>query len=186
MLPATQRWLLALAREAITTAFNNTMPRVDDPPREAKARRACFVTLTRHGALRGCIGSLTAQRPLYEDVIMNARAAAFHDPRFPPLSPDELPHITIELSVLTPPQPVAFDPRHPETLRGKGVVLSKNGRSATFLPSVWEQLPTPEEFLSQLCIKAGLPPDEWRRGVSIQSYTAEKFSEAQGSIADNR
>ncbi len=141
---------------------------------------ASFVTLTLASRLRGCIGSLTGRRPLAQDVQENALAAAFHDPRFPPLRAAELATLTLESSVLSAPQPLSYD--GPEELLAKlrpgieGVVLQHGIRRATFLPQVWEQLREPREFLSHLCAKAGLPRDAWRQPeIKISTYQVEKF-----------
>ncbi|RME32273.1 AmmeMemoRadiSam system protein A [Candidatus Woesearchaeota archaeon] len=180
---ATKQWLLALARKAIETALKGEPLVPKQPPRAARERRASFVTLLKHGELRGCIGSLVAHRTLAEDVIANARAAAFHDPRFPPVTAAELPALTIEISVLSSPQRITFT--HPAQLIGKGVIITHGHHTATFLPSVWEQLPSPEQFLSHLCVKAGLPPEEWRRGtLTVETYTAEKFSTSKFSTSE--
>ncbi|MBF0271470.1 MAG: AmmeMemoRadiSam system protein B [Magnetococcales bacterium] len=139
---------------------------------------ACFITLTDQGALRGCIGSLVAHRPLAEDLLENGVSAATRDPRFAPVSVEELERLSIEVSLLSPPEP--FPHRDGEDLIRRlkpgvhGVILSKQGRRATFLPQVWEQLPNPEAFLSHLCRKAGLDGECWRAGAEIQVYTVEK------------
>ncbi len=180
-----RRILLRVAREAIRSRLEGRPePRLDRtaiPPTLWKPG-ASFVTLTIGGRLRGCIGSLQAYRPLVEDVQQNAIAAAFHDPRFPPLTWAEFGRIEIEISILSEPQPLAFE--GPEELLRKlrpgvdGVVLHYRGRRATFLPQVWEQLPDPRDFLGNLAYKAGLPPDAWRwPGVQIETYQVEKFTE---------
>jgi len=141
-----------------------------------------FVTLTRDGALRGCIGNLSASVSLLEGVRCNALYAAFQDHRFRPLAVEELPLVRIELSILTESVPLAYD--DPQQLVSKlrphvdGVILRKGGCSATFLPQVWEQLPDPSIFLSQLCCKAHLPPDAWRcEHPEISTYQVQKFRE---------
>lgn len=142
---------------------------------------ACFVTLTRGGRLRGCIGTLEAHRTLGADLLANAVNAAMRDPRFPPVSREELAELAIEVSILSPPRPFPYD--SPEDLLARlqpgvhGVILSLGGRRATFLPQVWEQLPDPHQFLEHLCHKAGLGGGCWRQGVTIQVYTVEKFHE---------
>ena len=182
----TQRFLLELARSAIEkelTGSTSLAVSLEDAPPALRADGASFVTLhQRSGALRGCIGSLVARRSLIEDVQANAKAAAFQDPRFPPLQEEELDDVVIEVSVLSAPAPLAYD--GPEELIEKlrpnvdGVVLERGWHRATFLPQVWEQLPEPEKFLAHLCHKAGLPPDAWRnREVKISIYQVEKFSE---------
>ncbi|MBF0284417.1 MAG: AmmeMemoRadiSam system protein A [Magnetococcales bacterium] len=142
---------------------------------------ACFITLTEGGALRGCVGSLAAHRPLSTDLLENAVAAATRDPRFSPLTREALERVRIEISLLTPAQPLPYD--GPEDLLRKlqpgvhGVILQRDGRRSTFLPQVWEQLPDPRVFLEHLCRKAGLMGDCWQRGANIQVYTVEKFKE---------
>ncbi|MBF0295020.1 MAG: AmmeMemoRadiSam system protein B [Magnetococcales bacterium] len=142
---------------------------------------ATFVTLKKQGQLRGCIGTLSPHRPLAEDLLENTLSAALRDPRFPPLAREELPLIDIEVSLLTPPEPLPH--RDAEDLLARlrpgvhGVILAKNGRRATFLPQVWEQLPDPLEFLGHLCRKAGLDGSCWRQGAEIQVYTVQKFQE---------
>ncbi len=182
-----RRILLRVAREAIGARLEGRPePRLDRAAIPASLWRpgASFVTLTIGGRLRGCIGSLQAYRPLVEDVQQNAIAAAFHDPRFPPLSRAEFDRVRIEVSILSEPKPLAFD--GPEDLLRKlrpgvdGVVLHYRGRRATFLPQVWEQLPDGVDFLSNLAYKAGLPPDAWRwPGVQIETYQVEKFTEGE-------
>ncbi|MEJ5309899.1 MAG: AmmeMemoRadiSam system protein A [Anaerolineae bacterium] len=187
--PLTQEeghYLLALARATIAEAVGAKPSIVlPDPPPRLKAPGAAFVTLrTRHGDLRGCIGSLEARRPLVEDVRENAIAAAFRDPRFPPVKAAELPNLTIEVSVLTKPEPLDFD--GPDDLLRKlrpnidGVLIERGWNRATFLPQVWEQLPLPEEFLANLCYKAGLPPNAWRwPDLEVSIYQVEKFEEEE-------
>ncbi len=142
---------------------------------------AVFVTINERSSLRGCIGSLVAHRPLIDDLIANAKAAAFGDPRFPPLSPEEFDKITIEISVLGEPKPLEY--KDIEDLRQKirpgidGVVLQLDGRQATFLPQVWEELPDFDSFFAHLCVKAGLPPNCLEYHPKILVYQVEKFSE---------
>ena len=153
----------------------------DVPPKLAE-KKACFVTLTKDGALRGCIGHLTAMEPLHQAVAENARNAALRDPRFLPVKPDELDKIKIEISVLTEPQPLAFS--SPEDLLSKlhpnedGVLLHIGPRTATFLPQVWAQIPDKVEFLEHLSQKAGCEPSAWRgKDVSVSIYHVECFEE---------
>lgn len=172
--------LTALARAAIATGFGEPLPTLPHPA-WLDAPGACFVTLTEAGKLRGCIGSLQAQRPLWEDVFHNARAAAFADPRFPPLEARELPHVRIEVSLLGTPQELHFSDEA-DALRQlrpglDGVIFHGGGGRATFLPQVWEQLPDPRQFLAQLKRKAGLPADFWGPDVRLLTYPVEKFHE---------
>ncbi len=142
-----------------------------------------FVTLNKRGALRGCIGSLVGAEKLADGICHHALNAAFHDSRFPPLSSDELEHLKINISILTPPQTLEY--RDAEDLLVQlrpgidGVILSgPGGRGATFLLQVWKQLPIKEIFLGHLCLKAGLSEGCWRAGdVAIQTYQAQYFEE---------
>jgi AmmeMemoRadiSam system protein A len=172
------RLLIALARAAITAEFGEPWPALPRPAWLDESA-ATFVTLTLHGQLRGCIGSLEAHRSLYDDVTQNARAAAFRDPRFPPLAADELPAVRIEVSVLTAPQPFPFSSEADALRRLRpgidGVILQHGRRRATFLPQVWEQLPEPHEFLAHLKLKAGLPADFRADDMRLAVYQVEKF-----------
>jgi AmmeMemoRadiSam system protein A len=145
---------------------------------------AAFVTLTQGGELRGCIGSLEAWRPLRADVQANALAAAFDDPRFPPLRADELDRTRIEVSVLSAPEPLEFADRADLLARLRpgvdGLILHTRGHRGTFLPQVWEQLPTPELFLAHLVRKAHLPAGYWSDDVRIDRYTVTAFEENSG------
>lgn len=172
--------LLTLARQAITSRFDNTpAPSIDDPA--LKNPGATFVTLTQKGQLRGCIGSLEAWRPLATDVCENARAAAFSDPRFAPLSEKELAHTRIEVSLLTPPEAINFNDETDALYQLQpgvdGVILEYGTHRATFLPQVWEQLETPEQFIAQLKRKAGLPADFWSTAIRLSRYRVEKWKE---------
>lgn len=140
---------------------------------------ACFVTLHRHGDLRGCIGSLEAYEPLVVDTARNAFSAAFRDPRFPALQDSELASLDLEISVLGKPEPVSFTSQQGlvEQLEpGRdGLILEASGHRGTFLPSVWESLPEPRRFLDHLKMKAGLPADYWSDQVHIQRYHTQAF-----------
>ena len=179
--------MLRLARDAIAFALANgrARPFVVDPedyPEPLREERSCFVTLTTGGQLRGCIGSLEAHRPLVNDLASNARAAAFSDPRFPPLSPAEFERLEIHISILEPAAPMHFDSE--EDLVGQlrpgidGLIIEDLGRRGTFLPSVWEQLPSAEIFLQHLKQKAGLPAEHWSGTLRMWRYTTESFGEA--------
>jgi AmmeMemoRadiSam system protein A len=175
-----QEFLLKLARNAIKAHFEGDKVQVGDVVDNLKKERATFVTLTINGQLRGCIGHLCAVQELYKDVIENAVFAAFRDSRFPALTEAEFVKVHIEISILSKPEEFLFD--ETDDLLDKlshdlGVILSKNGRSATFLPQVWEQIPVKEEFLTHLCMKAGLAGDEWKREVEIKTYTVNCFKE---------
>lgn len=172
--------LLALARAAISSALGRPA-QADNSATWLHEPGATFVTLTQHGNLRGCIGSLMAHRPLLDDVQANAVAAALHDPRFEPLSLQELPVTDVEVSLLSPLQPIHFDSEADALAQLQpnvdGVVFAYRGYRSTFLPQVWEQLPTPREFMAQLKRKAGLSADFWDPGVQLQRYTVAKYKE---------
>ncbi len=145
--------------------------------------RAVFVTLTKNGQLRGCIGTILPREPLHQAVIHAARSAAVEDPRFSAVRPDELKDIKIEISVLTVPR--RLECKSADEVLAKlrpgvdGVVMSVDGREATFLPQVWEQLPDKEEFLDHLAQKAGLPPTAWKSDQAVfQVYQVEAFKES--------
>ena len=140
---------------------------------------ASFVTLKLHGELRGCIGSLEAHRPLAEDVAHNAYAAAFADPRFPPLTDHELTEVDFHLSILSPAVPMSFN-SEADLLRQlrpgiDGLILEDGIHRGTFLPSVWESLPDAAQFFQQLKRKAGLPTDHWSSTLKVARYTCESF-----------
>jgi len=141
---------------------------------------ATFVTLTKDGALRGCIGSLSATRPLGEDVAANARAAAFQDPRFPKLKREEWPHCRVEVSLLSSPKPIAFADEAEllaQIHAGEdGLILEADGKRATFLPQVWEGLPDKRQFLGELVKKAGLPPETRLARCKVSRYRVRKFA----------
>lgn len=183
-----RRILLEVAARSIATGLERGMPLDLDPtdyPEPLRAVRATFVTLEIDGALRGCIGVLDARRPLVEDVAHNAFAAAFQDPRFPRLHPDEFPRLTIKISVLTPPEPLEFASQSDLLDRIRpgvdGLILTDQGRRGTFLPSVWEQLPDPASFLEHLKRKAGLPFGYWSDTLRVSRYATESFG---GSFSD--
>ncbi len=181
--------LLPLARAAIARHLGPDEPAAPDAP-WLDAPGACFVTLTSGrapgGALRGCIGSLEARRPLREDVEANAVAAACRDPRFPPLGRAELDDVVVEVSVLSAPTalPAVDEPELLARLRPgvDGVILSVPGHRATFLPQVWDQLPDPAEFLSHLRRKAGLPAGYRGRDVVIEIYTVTAWLEPESGV----
>ncbi|MEJ2344740.1 MAG: AmmeMemoRadiSam system protein A [Gammaproteobacteria bacterium] len=172
--------LLQLARQAIQHGLTHSEPMAVEPqdyPAPLREPRACFVTLQLDGQLRGCIGSLEAFQPLVADLAANAHAAAFHDPRFPPLTSPEFDRLSIHISILSPPEPLAFADEQDllEQIRPgvDGLVLSADGHRGTFLPSVWESLSDPRQFVNQLKRKAGLPPDYWSDRIEVWRYTAE-------------
>lgn len=151
----------------------------DDYPETLRPLRATFVTLELGGQLRGCIGALVAYQPLVQDVAAHAYAAAFEDPRFPPLRPDEFPNLEIFISVLSPPEPMRFSSEEDLLAQIRpgvdGLILQFRHYRATFLPAVWESLPDPYVFLAQLKHKAGLPLDFWSPELRVERYTTEYF-----------
>lgn len=179
-LPELGPTLLALGRWAIAEQLGLAAEPPARIPQLAEPG-ACFVTLTRHGELRGCIGSLEAYRPLGEDVLENARAAAFRDPRFPPVSSKEWPQIRVEVSLLSVPEalPCASEAELLAQLQPgtDGLIFAVGARRATFLPQVWEQLPDPQDFLWHLRQKAGLPGDYWSPEVRCWRYRVQKWKE---------
>lgn len=172
--------LLVRARNAIAAAFGVAPAPEPDHPALA-APGATFVTLTQDGELRGCIGSLEARRPLDVDVRENARAAAFRDPRFPPLARDELERTRVEVSLLAPPLPLEFADEA-DALRQlrpgvDGAIFECRGRRGTFLPQVWESLPEPRLFFAHLKQKAGFAADFWSPDVRLYRYEVQKWKE---------
>ncbi len=174
-----KRYLLEVARQSIGSQLSGrdvTIP--SDPDGALSFPSGVFVTLRENGRLRGCIGQLDAGLPLLEGVVRHALYAAFRDSRFQPVRPEELPHLNIEISVLTPLEHV----RGIDDIRlGRdGIVLEKDGRLATFLPQVaveqhWDR----EETLHWLCLKAGLGGDCWRSGASLETFQAVVFGESE-------
>jgi AmmeMemoRadiSam system protein A len=176
--------LLALARQSLIGAAQGKIPdlNVGDLPPALSRPRGCFVTLTDHGALRGCVGHVVTKAPLYRAVVDNTHSAARRDPRFPPVRPDEVDTIRIEISVLTDPRRLQF--ASPEELLSQltpfedGVVLDMGCREATFLPQVWTHLPGKTEFLNQLALKAGCRASAWRDAqAAVSVYRVESFAE---------
>ena len=180
------RILLDLARHAIAGQLGEAeAPVIATEAAELERPGACFVTLTLGGQLRGCIGSLAAWRSLREDVRANACAAAFRDPRFAPLSGEEFAQVRIEVSLLTPPQPLSFSDEADALAQLRpgidGVVLEHGKHRSTFLPQVWAELPDPGQFLGQLKIKAGLPRGFWSEELKLSRYQVEKWKEENPS-----
>jgi AmmeMemoRadiSam system protein A len=173
--------LLPLARAAIATQLGLSHTASEDLP-WLKMSGACFITLTLANRLRGCIGTLRAHRALVEDVKANAVAAAFRDPRFPPLAAGEFSSVALEISVLSALEPLRFS-GEPDALRQlragvDGVVFEYGHHTGTFLPQVWEDFREPSDFLAHLKYKAGLPPDFWDEEVRLLRYTVNKWREA--------
>jgi AmmeMemoRadiSam system protein A len=179
--PPLAQQLLQLAGESIRLGLcgQTLKVRAADYAAPLRERRASFVTLHVDARLRGCIGTLEARRRLVEDVADNAWRAAFRDPRFPALTWPEYERLKIHIALLSPPEPMQFASEE-ELLaqlrpRVDGLILEEGHYRGTFLPSVWEQLPEPREFLRQLKRKAGLPSDYWSERIRVQRYTTESI-----------
>lgn len=169
--------LAAIAREAVVARVRDGLrwnPRLDDEAAALREPGAVFVTLRRGGALRGCIGTMSPVMPLALAAADRARAAAFDDPRFPPVLPDELEGLSVEVSVLSPMEPFivgGYDALVACLRPGVDGLLVDAGRyRATFLPSVWDELPDPEAFVAALWRKAGLPTRAWPPGITTSRY----------------
>ena len=167
--------LLRLAHRSIQLALEGRGVDTDPPTAHLAEPRGAFTTLHLEGALRGCIGYVLPSQSLYATVAESARAAALDDPRFPPVTPGEAPHLKIEISVLSPLQPI----RPEEIVVGRhGLVVAQGGHRGLLLPQVpveweWDR----ETFLAQTCLKAGLSADAWQHGAQLQGFTAEVFGE---------
>lgn len=182
-----QNRLLKLARVTIKNRLTGNVKDVPDPDTEdyqnlLAVKGGTFVTLHRKGKLRGCIGNIETDKSVLKGVVDNAEHAAFHDTRFHPLTLDELADTVIEVSVLTPKKQLEYEDGKDLAERIRpgidGVVIKKGRHSATFLPQVWEQLKTPQEFLSHLCIKAGLSSTQWQHGdLDVSVYQVQSFEE---------
>jgi AmmeMemoRadiSam system protein A len=187
--PEQGQWLVKLARQTLAEQFAQKIPPKDIEALNTALADACyqvtcgtFVTLTLNQQLRGCIGSLTSDEPIQTGVRRNAINAAFHDPRFTPLSAADFETVRIEVSILSKPQRLNY--RDSDELVEKlrpgvdGVIVRKDHASATFLPQVWEQLPETSDFLSHLCSKAGLAANAWRQTrLEISTYQVQHFSD---------
>jgi uncharacterized protein len=149
---------------------------------------ATFVTLKRSGELRGCIGSLRPVRPLGMDVRANAIAAAFGDPRFPPLAVVEFEEVVVEVSLLTADEPIAVVDEDDLVARLRpgldGLILGFGQRRATFLPQVWDTLPDPRDFLAALKRKAGLPENFWSPHLNVSRYGVTKWAESEFDLSE--
>ena len=181
---AGQSRLLSIARSSIESGLEiHRAPRIDLARLDAvlRVQAAVFVTLTLAGALRGCIGSLQARDPLAQAVADSAFNAAYRDRRFAPLEASEFAATRIEISVLSAAERVAADSRRDllEQLQPgvDGLIIEDRGYRSTFLPKVWEKIETPEEFLAQLMLKAGLPANHWSPSLVASRYTTFTFAE---------
>jgi AmmeMemoRadiSam system protein A len=178
-----RRALLDVARDSIAAGLATGRPLAPDPgafPDALRALRTSFVTLHRAAALRGCIGGLEPLRPLVADVAEHAFAAAFRDPRFPPLAEEELADLALEISVLSPLEPLAFESEDALLAQLRpgvdGLVIEVDGRRATFLPAVWGEMADAREFVSELKRKAGLAAGFWSPALRARRYTVESLS----------
>ncbi|MCH9698608.1 MAG: AmmeMemoRadiSam system protein A [Gammaproteobacteria bacterium] len=172
--------LLDTARRSILHGLTHQLPlpvHITDYTETLTVKRACFVTLLKNQQLRGCIGSLQASKALITDVSNNAFSAAFKDFRFDPVNREDIDLISIHLSILSEPEPIMYD--SDQDLINKirpgidGLILTKAKQRGTFLPSVWESIQDPEQFLQQLKCKAGLDKNDWSEQIKISRYTTE-------------
>jgi AmmeMemoRadiSam system protein A len=181
--------LVGSARNAIAVEFGIAEPSFAAHPALGEPG-ASFVTLKRRDELRGCIGSLEPTRSLGRDVRRNAVAAAFHDPRFAPLELPEWTSTIIDVSVLSTPRPLAFADERAlleQVVPGlDGLILEHRGRRATFLPQVWERVPSPRDFLGELKRKAGLPADFPVERLSISCYRVVQWRETDLTEASSQ
>lgn len=177
--------ILKIAKDAIKEAILN-IKLIDKDKLLAsnpwlKEKGAVFVTINEFNALRGCIGSIIAHRSLIDDIIYNAKAAALNDPRFKPISKEELENLEVEVSILTPPKHLPYsdinDLRRKIRVGVDGVIINLNGHQATYLPSVWEQVRGFDDFFSSLCVKAGLQPNCLEYHPTIYTYEAIKIKD---------
>lgn len=185
--PTEKTILLQTAHDAILNRLNkldsintNINLNLKSYPEHLLQPHASFVTLHLNNQLRGCIGSLVAHQPLIIDVYENARKAAFQDPRFKPVTLQEYALLTLDISVLSTPKAMQFVSEADLLTKIRpgidGLILYADGHRGTFLPSVWQQLPDPKQFLQHLKLKAGLPIDYWSDSVRIEYYTTELIS----------
>ena len=170
------------ARLGVSDASSKIIPDNELADPAFQEQRGTFVTLKIRNQLRGCMGCLTPSETILEGIKRNAINAAFNDPRFPPLTTPELEEAEIEVSILTTPQELQYSDGSDllKKLRPNidGAIISQGMARATFLPQVWEQLPRTEDFLSHLCRKAGLSPDEWKKGeLGVSVYQVQYFHE---------
>jgi uncharacterized protein len=173
--------LIPLARAAILSAFGKPYGKIAEDFPWLHEKGASFVTLTQNQKLRGCIGTLEAHRPLLIDVKANANAAAFRDPRFSPLTEEELDYTRIEISLLSAMQAMEFSGERDALTQLQpgidGIVFEFGRYRSTFLPQVWEQLPDASVFMAHLKHKAGLQPEFWDEEVKLYRYTVSKWKE---------
>ncbi|MBN1276237.1 MAG: AmmeMemoRadiSam system protein A [Deltaproteobacteria bacterium] len=178
------KYLLSVARKTIEQELfgRKAQEQPDDLPSVFRERRGTFATLTIDGSLRGCIGHIIPQESLIDGIRVNAINAAFRDPRFPAMSKKDWERVKIEISILTDPEPLSYSDANDLLAKLRpgidGVILGKGFHQATFLPQVWEQLPGKEDFLTHLCLKAGLKGDAWMNGdIEVSTYQVQAFEE---------
>ncbi len=175
--PEERAILLRLAHESILSALEQREISLTPPTAHLSEPRAAFTTLYLRGQLRGCVGFVFATEPVYRTVAETARAAAFDDTRFPPVSSEEAPWLEVSLSILSPLQPIRAD----EVEVGRhGLLISQHGHRGLLLPQVpvehgWDRI----TFLEQTCRKAGLPTDVWQKGATLEAFTAEVFGDRE-------
>jgi AmmeMemoRadiSam system protein A len=177
------RVLLQIARAAIAESLGLSVAEKQLEDEDwLQQKGACFITLTQQGQLRGCIGTLDARRPLLDDVKANAKAAAFKDTRFSPLTSDELNATQIEISLLSPMQALSFSSEQDALSQLQpgidGLVFEYGYQRSTFLPQVWEQLPEAKNFMAHLKHKADLPGDFWSDDIKLYRYSVSKWKES--------
>jgi len=181
-----KEYLLKIARRAIQKYFQDEgvfQVEKDELPQSLKEKKGTFVTLWKNNELRGCIGDLESEKPIYQSVIDNCLASALLDSRFTALKGDELNDIKIEISILSELKKLPNFTDYDSFLKylnkyKPGLLIKKGAHQATFLPQVWEDLSSAELFISHLCEKAGLEKDEWKRmDLEIYQYSAEVFKE---------
>ena len=181
-----KKYLLKIARRAIQKYFQDEgvfQVEKDELPQFLKEKKGTFVTLWKNNELRGCIGNLESEKPIYQSVIDNCLASALLDPRFTALKSDELNDIKIEISILSELKKLPNFTDYNSFLKylnkyKPGLLIKKGTYQATFLPQVWEDLNSAELFISHLCEKAGLEKDEWKKmDLEIYQYSAEAFKE---------
>jgi AmmeMemoRadiSam system protein A len=177
--------LVETARKTIKKALFNPQDKSEPDPAsfpKLQERRGTFVTLTINGVLRGCIGHIVPQETLIEGVKVNAMNAAFRDPRFGPLSQTEFQNVRVEVSILTAPKPLPYTDANDLLAKLRpgtdGLIIRKGYHQATFLPQVWQQLPNRKDFLTHLCLKAGLARDAWaHEQLEVHTYQVQAFEE---------
>ncbi len=177
---ANARLLIDVARRAIEHAVTTGTILAIEPsayPECLRADGATFVTVERNGDLLGCIGTLTPRMSIVQDVANNAHGAVLHDPRCPILSPSDVTDLDLHISILSEPDPIEFDSEEDLVAQLRpgvdGLLLEERFHRGTFLPSVWESLPDPRDFVAHLKVKAGLPPTYWSPSIRVSRYTTD-------------